>query len=72
METIRSNEFSFIELTVNEVKFINGGVPTRATSIFYDAFYYIANGAGKLYRAAEEEGMFTRSWWADYSIDLSS
>ncbi len=70
METKNSNEFSFIELTVDEVKSINGGVPSKSTSIYYDAFYYFSIGVGKAYKAAE--GLFTFSWWADRSLDTSS
>lgn len=72
MEGIKYNESGLIELTVREAKTVNGGAPTRSTSFFYDACYYITTGIGKVYKAAADEGIFTRSWWADYSIDLIS
>lgn len=72
MKLIKYQESSFRELTFQEAKLINGGAPTKTTSFFYDALYYISNGLGKVYKAAEEEGIFTMAWWADYSIDLIS
>lgn len=72
MKQFKHPESSFRELTFDEAKSINGGEPTKKTSFFYDAFYFVTKGIGKIYKAAEEEGLFTRSWWEDFSIDLSS
>lgn len=72
MEQVINQQRSFKDLTLEETKMVNGGEPTKTTSFFYDAFYYLTKGVGKVYRAAVDEGLFTRSWWEDFSIDLSS
>ena len=72
MEVIKYTGVELTELTVIEAKSVNGGIPTKSTSFFYDACYYITSGVGKVYKAAVDEGIFTRNWWADFSIDLSS
>ncbi len=72
MTKMNYNENCFFELTIEEAKFVNGGEPTKHTSFWYDSFYELSHTVGKIYKAAVEEGIFSRSWWEDFSIDLSS
>jgi len=49
------------EMSANELKLIDGGAPTRSTSFFYDAFYYMSFGIGT---ALKE--MTTMEFWEQW------
>jgi hypothetical protein len=68
-----SSNCKFRELTLEEAKSINGGhEPDTTTSFWHDFSYYTSYGIGRLYKAMAKEGMFTKDYWEDFSIDLSS
>jgi len=73
MDLKNLSECKFSELPLEEAKLINGGhEPDTTTSFWHDISYYTAYGLGRLAKAMLEEGMFTKGYWEDFSIDLSS
>lgn len=53
------------ELTPDELKFIDGGAPSKSTSFWYDAFYYTFRGIGEV-----SKEIFTSQFWKDWELSI--
>lgn len=51
------------DLTINEMKMINGGEPSKSTSFFYDAVYYAT------YYITKSE-ILTFKFWEDWGYSI--
>lgn len=71
MEPFINFEANFRELTSEEARFVNGGEPTKSTSIFYDGFYYASNLLTRGVKAIVNTGIFTLQFWVEWDEAIS-
>ncbi|MCE1199845.1 MAG: hypothetical protein LWW85_12810 [Marinilabiliales bacterium] len=61
----------FEELSMEELRFLNGGAPDKSkSSFYYDAFYAVGRILGEVVHFIKESEVLTYDFWVEWGYDI--